>query len=94
MIGKSRFIRIFALCRLYETCRVAQTLRVKKETLSSFRDSDKTAKLYLKHPENRRATVCTFISRCGLFAILLGVWVLGGTYRVTEARSFRAFFGT
>lgn len=72
MIGKSRFIRTFALCEPREKCGVAQTLRINKKMLSSFRDIDKTTKLS-KHPKNRRASVRTFISRCGLFATLLGV---------------------
>ena len=49
MIGISKFNRIFAGvkadCRLRQSA-ATRTLRVKKETLSSFLDTDKTAKTY------------------------------------------------
>lgn len=49
MVGISKIIRIFAAvkadCRSWQSA-ATRTLRVKKETLSSFLDTDKTAKTY------------------------------------------------
>lgn len=58
MIGISKFIRIFAVVKA--DCRHRQsvstkTLRIKKETLSSFRDSDKTAKTLSETPGEQKS---------------------------------------
>ena len=53
MIGVSKIIRIFAEekadCRNGQSA-ATKALRIKKETLSSFRDSDKTAKTLSETP--------------------------------------------
>lgn len=58
MIGISKFIRIFAVvkadCRHWQSA-ATKTLRIKKETLSSFRDSDKTAKTLSETPGEQKS---------------------------------------
>lgn len=58
MIGISKFIRIFAdvkaNCRYWQSV-ATKTLRIKKETLSSFRDSDKTAKTLSETPGEQKS---------------------------------------
>ena len=49
MVGISKIIRIFAVVRAdchHGQSAATKTLRIKKETLSSFLDTDKTAKTY------------------------------------------------
>lgn len=77
MIGISKFIRIFAVvkadCRHWQSV-ATKTLRIKKETLSSFRDSDKTAKTLSETPEEQTFVPsyqgADFLPRCWVFGFL------------------------
>lgn len=59
MIGKSNFIRMFAVCSLWHIHWLLQTFRINKETLSSFRGSDKTTK-FIKTPREQRSN-CPYL---------------------------------
>lgn len=74
MMKLSENIRTFAVCETWRCHVLPQTLRIKKETLSSFRDSDKTAKNY----QNTRITEeHTSVPSYQGAGFLLYCWVFG-----------------
>ena len=78
MIGVSKIIRIFAAekadCRNGQSA-ATKALRIKKETLSSFRDSDKTAKTLSETPVG--AEEHTFVPSYQGTDFLPHCWVFG-----------------
>lgn len=80
MIGISKFIRIFAAvkadCRHWQSA-ATKTLRIKKETLSSFRDSDKNRQNFIRNTRRTEEHTSVpsyqgadFLPRCWVFGFL------------------------